>query len=199
MRSALHSALLGVPARRRRLLAKAHGVVLELGGGANVPHYRNVDRVVVVEPDAARRRTLLDRVAAADVKVEVHETTLDDPALAPSSFDTVVSTFVLCTVPDPAATLSAIRRLLRPEGRLLFLEHVRAGGWRAAMQRVSAPVWPRFFDGCHVDRDSVKNIRAAGYLITDLERFTLRATAPVVSAAVQGVAVPRSDAERAAA
>jgi SAM-dependent methyltransferase len=183
----LHSTLFGMTPRHERLVASARGTVLELGGGYNLPHYRNVDRVVVAEPDAATSG-LLDRVAASVVDVEIHESALDDTRLAPATFDTVVSTFVLCTTPEPDRLLARVRALLRPSGRLLFLEHARGGGVRGFMQAVASPMWQRVFSGCHPERDPVAAVRAAGFHITDLERFPLRLAAPVVRPAVRGVA-----------
>jgi SAM-dependent methyltransferase len=185
----LHSALFGLVPRREGLVAKARGVVLELGGGLNVPYYRNVDRVVVVEPDAGRHGALLSRVAGAAVEVEVHEVDIEAGELPQAGFDTVVCTFALCTVPDPTRTLGAIRGLLRPEGRLLFLEHVRTGGLRGTMQHVASHMWQRMFDGCHPDRDTITSIRDAGFAVTDLDRFSIGFAAPVVRPAVRGIAL----------
>jgi SAM-dependent methyltransferase len=184
----LHSALFGLVPRRERLAAAARGVVLELGGGLNVPYYRDVDRVVVVEPDVRRHAALLDRVAASAVAVEVHESDVDESAFSQATFDTVVCAFTLCAVADPPDTLRLIHRLLRPEGKLLFLEHVRSGGVRGTIQQLSGPIWPRLFHGCHPDRDTVAAIRDAGFLVTDLDRFSIRLAAPVVRPAVRGVA-----------
>ena len=184
----LHSALFGLVPRRERLAAAAKGVVLELGGGLNVPYYRDVERVVVAEPDVARHPALLDGVAAAAVAVEVHESDIEGSEFRAASFDTVVCSFALCAVPDPPATLRVIARLLAPHGRLLFLEHVRSGGVRGTMQQVASHMWQRMFDGCHPDRDTVGSIRDAGFLVTDLDRFSIRLAAPVVRPAVHGVA-----------
>jgi SAM-dependent methyltransferase len=154
------------------LVAEAHGRVLEVDGGTgrNIPLYRDVESVTVLEPDAAMRRRVLDRIAAAAVAVEVHETGLEESGLASASFDTVVSSLALCAVPDQAVALAEMRRLLRPEGRLLFLEHVRAPGWQGHVQRATSPAWVRLGGGCHPDRETLDAIRAAGFAITDCER-----------------------------
>ncbi len=188
MAAGLHKALFGLVPHHERLVAQARGQVLELGGGLNVPHYRGVDRVMVMAPDSAHQRDLLERVAAAVVEVEVHEASLAESAIEPDSFDTVVCTFVLCTAPDPHATLGRLHRLLRPGGRLLFLEHVQSGGLRGTMQAVASHAWQRMFGGCHPDRDSVVNIQSAGFVVTDLTRFSIRLAAPVVRPAVHGIA-----------
>ena len=164
MADALHAALFRLSPRRLRLAAAARGTVLEVGGGLNLPEYRGVERVVVVD--------------ASD----------DLSSLEPESFDTAVCTFALCTARDPVGLLRTLRRLLRTDGRLLFLEHVRGGGLRSVLQRAARPVWQRVFRGCRPDRDPVASIRDAGFLITDLDRFTIRMAAPIVSPAVQGVA-----------
>jgi SAM-dependent methyltransferase len=176
---------LGLAERRRRLVAEATGEVVEVGGGTgrNIPHYRDVDRVVMLEPDEAMRRRLLARVPSAPVPIEVHETGIDDTILPDEFADTVVASLVLCTVPDPATALARIKRLLKPDtGRLLFLEHVHSPGWRGRLQEALTPVYSRTLGaGCHLDRPTLDSIRDAGFVITDCQRS---------GAIVQGIAVP---------
>lgn len=174
----------GMTERRRRLVAEARGEVVEVGGGTgrNLPHYRDVARVVVLEPDGAMRRRLLGRVASAAVPVEVHETGIEDTMLPDGFADTVVASLVLCTVPSPPAALAAMRRLLKPDGRLLFLEHVQAPGVRGRVQSLVTPAWRRTLGaGCHLDRNTLDEIRSAGFAITDCHRSGVL---------VQGIAVP---------
>lgn len=162
----------GLAERRRRMVAEARGRVLEVGGGTgqNIPLYRDVDCVIVLEPDGAMRRRLLNRVASAAVPVEVHESGIDNCSLPDAYVDTVVASLVLCTVPDQATALAEMRRLLRPDGRLLFLEHVRAPGIRGRIQTLATPVWSRVAAGCRLDRPTLDAIRAAGFAITDCDR-----------------------------
>jgi SAM-dependent methyltransferase len=186
----------GLADRRRRLLTQARGDVLEIGAGtgANLPHYptTGIGRIVVLEPDGAMRRHLLTRMAAAAVPVEVHEAGVEDAVFAQGSFDTVVSTLVLCTVADPAAVLRRVHALLRPEGRLLFLEHVAGLGLLRRAQRLAGPLWQRLLGGCHPDRDTVRAIRHAGFTIGECERFSLPKVARLARPAVQGVAYLRA-------
>lgn len=174
----------GMAERRRRLVAEARGEVVEVGGGTgrNLPYYRDVDRVVVLEPDGAMRARLLARVRAAAVPVEVHDAGIEDSNLPDGFADTVVASLVLCTVPSPAAALAEIKRLLKPEGRLLFLEHVQAPGTRGRLQSALTPLWSRTAGaGCHLDRPTLDHIRSAGFAITDCHRSGVL---------VQGIAVP---------
>ena len=176
----------GMAERRRRLVAEARGEVVEVGGGTgrNLTYYRDVSRVVVLEPDAAMRAKLLTRVVAARVPVEVHETGIDDTTLPDGFADTVVACLVLCSVPDQATALAAIKRILKPGGRLVYLEHVRSPGLRGRIQSAVTPVWSRTAGaGCHLDRPTLDAIRAAGFAITDCHRS---------GALVQGIAVPSS-------
>ena len=163
----------GLAGRRRRLVAEARGRVLEVGGGTgrNVGLYRDVEALVVLEPDAAMRRRLLDRLAGAAVPVEVHEVGVEESGLPDASFDTVVASLVLCSVDDQARALAEIRRLLKPGGRLLFLEHLRAPGWPGRLQALATPVWSRLAGGCHLDRPTLDAIRGAGLAITDCDRW----------------------------
>jgi SAM-dependent methyltransferase len=186
----------GLAERRRTLLAHARGRVLEVGAGTglNLAHYRpgQVTSLVALEPDGAMRRRLLPRVGTGTpVRCEVHEAGIDEVTFADGSFDTVVCTLVLCTVPDPARAVATIKAWLAPDGCLLFLEHVRAVGLTGRLQRAAAPVWRYAFGGCHLDRDTLGSLRAADLAITDCQRFALPAGGPLLSSCVQGVARPR--------
>lgn len=159
--------------RRSRLLSGVSGSVLEIGGGtgANLPHYRNAERVVVAEPDPHMRRRLRRKLGLARVPVGVSEAGAGDLPFADGSFDAVVSTLVLCTVPDQGMALAEIRRVLKPGGRLLFIEHVRGDGGFARAQDGILPLWRRLFAGCHPNRDTLSSIRAAGFDVEHLDRF----------------------------
>ena len=146
----------GMRERRRALLAGAAGRVLELGAGTglNLPHYPPAVRELVLsEPEPAMRAVLERRVARSRRPARV----LDAPAEAlpfpDDAFDTVVSTMVLCTVGDVAAAIAETRRVLRPGGRLLFVEHVRAASPRLArwQDRLAGP-WAAFAQGCRCNR-----------------------------------------------
>lgn len=179
----------GLTERRRRLLSRATGRVLELGAGtgANLPWYLAADAVTVLEPDGAMRHHLLDKVSHAAAPTEVHGEALPTE-FGDGSFDTVVTTLVLCTVPDPAETLAEIRRVLRPGGRFLFLEHIKGTGWTGRVQRGASPVWRHLAAGCHPDRDTVRAIGDAGFSIDDLERFRMPKAPVFVRPCVSGVA-----------
>jgi SAM-dependent methyltransferase len=183
----------GLAAERARVVAGAAGRVLEVGGGTglNLAHYAGVSEVVVCEPDAGLRQRLVRRAAEASVPVTVVPGGVPGLAFADASFDTVVCTLVLCTVEDVAGSIAELRRLLRPDGCLLFLEHVI--GRRpltARVQRALAPGWARVACGCRLDRDTVAALRHGGFVVTDCERLAPlgRATAGTV---VRGRAIPR--------
>ncbi len=159
--------------RRRRLLAGARGAVLEIGGGtgANLPHYRDVDRVTIAEPDRFMRDRIGPKREDARAPVEVSAAGAEALPFPDGSFDTVVSTLVLCTVPDQEAALDEVRRVLRPGGRLLFIEHVRAAEPMARWQDRLEPLWRRLLGGCHPNRDTVAAIEEAGFEIEMFESF----------------------------
>jgi SAM-dependent methyltransferase len=155
---------LGMAARRRELLADASGAVLEIGAGTglNLRHYPNgLDQLVLAEP-GARMGDQIDLGRGPDgVAVRLEPAPAEDLPFADASFDTVVSTLVLCTVSDPQRAVAEVARVLRPGGRLLFLEHVSAvPGWRRTLQRRSARAWAAFADGCRCDRPTLETIEA---------------------------------------
>jgi ubiquinone/menaquinone biosynthesis C-methylase UbiE len=164
----------GLAARRAALLGEARGRVLEIGAGTglNLPHYPPaVEELVLAEPAApmaARLRGKLDRTGRAGEVIEAPAERLPFPD---SAFDTVVATLVLCTVKDPAAALGEVRRVLRPGGRFLFLEHVRSEKKNLARwQDRLAPLWTRFGHGCHPNRDTAETLAASPLEVLRLER-----------------------------
>ena len=159
--------------RRSGLLAGAAGSVLEIGGGtgANLAHYRDAAHVTVAEPDPFMRKNLRRKLGTARVPVGVSEAGAEALPFPDGSFDAVVSTLVLCTVPDQDVALAEIRRVLRPGGRLLFIEHVRGEGPVAGVQDRILPVWRRLLAGCRPNRDTTRGIREAGFEVVALERF----------------------------
>jgi SAM-dependent methyltransferase len=182
----------GLAGRRRHLLATARGRVLEIGAGTglNLRSYRpdQVTSLLALEPDGAMRERLAARAATLRVPFEVRGAGVDDADLPDASFETVVVTLVLCSVPDPAAAASSIARWLVPGGRLLFIEHVAALGLRGRVQRAATPVWSRVAGGCHLDRDTLSTLRQAGLSVSDCERFALPAAGPLFASSVQGIA-----------
>lgn len=184
----------GMVRLREELLPRAVGRVLEVGGGTghNLPYFTEASSVTIVEPDGAMRRRLEPRLSSCPAPASVLGAGIDEADLEDGSFDTVVCTLVLCTVPDLDRALGRIRRLLAPGGRLLFLEHTAApGGWGLA-QRALDPVWHRLVPGCHLHRDPVSAMRRAGFLVSDYERFRLPLLPGLVDAGVKGVAVERT-------
>jgi ubiquinone/menaquinone biosynthesis C-methylase UbiE len=147
-------------ALRRGLLASARGRVLEAGAGTghNVAAYpAALSELVLTEPVPAMLSRLRGRAGGALV-VAAGAESLPFPD---ASFDTVVSTLVLCTVDDPGAAVRELRRVLRPGGRLLFIEHVRSGDARLARwQRRLARPWRLFAAGCRCDRDTLALLQA---------------------------------------
>jgi len=107
------------------------------------------------------------------------------------SLDVVVSVFALCRVADIGNALALVRQALAPGGVLVFLEHAGAPGWRRRLQRATTPLWRRLAPGCHLDRDVPAAIRAAGLVITDIERFRLPWGRPLQVKGVQGKARDR--------
>jgi SAM-dependent methyltransferase len=168
----------GAGRQRARLLRRASGRVIEVGAGpgANFAHYPGaVTDVLAVEPEPALHRLAGRAAERAQIPVWVVDGVAERLPARSGAFDTAVSTLVLCTVPDPAVALAELHRVLRPGGRLLFWEHVRAeGAALAGVQRaLDATVWPRLGGGCHVHRDTVGAIEAAGFVVAEVDRFRL--------------------------
>jgi ubiquinone/menaquinone biosynthesis C-methylase UbiE len=178
---------------RAELLAGLAGAVLEIGPGTghNLAHYPDaVERLVLAEPDRHMRTKLAQRLAASRRRAEVIDAGVDRLPFDDATFDTVVSTLVLCSVPSQANALAEIRRVLRPGGSLVFLEHVAAidRPERLVWQRRVEPVWKRIAGGCHLTRDTEAAIGAAGFHVERVQRESMRKAMPVVRPTIRGLA-----------
>lgn len=183
----------GLREMRRELLAGAGGRVLELGAGtgANVGLYPDaVAELVLVEPDPHMTKRLRGRVAESGRDAAIVEAPAERLPFADASFDTAVSTLVLCTVPDPAAALAELARVLKPGGGLLFIEHVRAKdpGLARWQDRLERP-WRFLADGCHCNRDTLAAISTAGFEPVAVEHDRTPKAVPIVEPLIRGRAV----------
>ncbi len=187
-RGARHAEEAGLSERRHNLLSGLDGDVLEVGAGTglNLAHYSPAARLVLLEPDPHMRRKLDERVRELGSSVEIVEGVAEDLPFAEASFDAVVGTLVLCSVGDLDRALSEIRRILRPGGRLLLIEHVRGEGRTARLQDVIAPLSRAFFS-CSPNRRTADAVRAAGFEL-EQDSFELIGSAPWTKPAIQGVA-----------
>jgi ubiquinone/menaquinone biosynthesis C-methylase UbiE len=182
----------GLRQMRRELVAEARGRVLELGAGtgANVELYPDaVEELVLAEPDPHMTKHLREKLAAWGSGAEVVEAPAEQLPFEDASFDTAVVTLVLCTVPDPQGALAEIARVLKPGGRLLFIEHVRSEkeGLARWQDRLERP-WRFLGDGCHCNRDTIATIAASPLNLGEVEHDTLPKAVPIVEPLVRGSA-----------
>ncbi len=186
---------------RAELLAGLTGTVVEIGAGtgANVEHYpSSIDRLVLTEPDPGMRIRLLDKVERRRLgagggpgSIEVRAVEGDSLPLDDGEADAVVATLVLCTVADPDAVMAEVRRVLRPGGQFVFLEHVAAEDRpdRLRWQQRIDPVWRRVMGGCRLTRRTAETIEAAGLEVVSLTKESARKTTPVVRPTIRGHAL----------
>jgi ubiquinone/menaquinone biosynthesis C-methylase UbiE len=160
----------GLSEERQRLLAQASGKTLEIGAGTglNLAYYPEaVTQLVLVEPDLYMARRLRRRIAEIRPDADLLNATAAQLPFADASFDTVVVTFVLCSVPNPDAALVEIARVMRPGGRLLFAEHVRSDDSTVAAKQDRRPV-PYKLMGCHPNRATLDTIESSPLRVEDV-------------------------------
>ncbi|AUZ33897.1 SAM-dependent methyltransferase [Arthrobacter sp. PGP41] len=184
----------GMDQRRQELLTGLSGEVVEVGAGdgLNFPHYPPaVTRVLAVEPEPHLRRLAREAASHAPVPVEVVDGLAERLPCTDGSADAVVVSLVLCSVADQTAALREIRRVLKPGGRLRFLEHVRADtpGLVRLQLVLDATLWPRVAGGCHTGRDTAAAIARAGFTVKSLDRYLFPGARTPVSFHILGTAI----------
>ncbi|HEY1590791.1 MAG TPA: methyltransferase domain-containing protein [Solirubrobacteraceae bacterium] len=182
---------------RAALLAGAAGDVLEIGGGtgANLPYYgADVDTLTITEPEQPMVKRLQPRISSARPEAKLLRAPAEDLPFNDASFDVAVSTLVLCTVDDQPRALRELRRVLRPGGRLLFMEHVRSDDPKVARsQDRMLPINVRMLHGCHCNRPTLDGIRGAGFEIAELETDTIAHAPKFAGPLIVGIAVNRTE------
>lgn len=179
-----------VAPRKRALFDGLAGTVLEIGPGtgANFAYFPPDIRWIGIEPNPFMHPHLRAAAARAGISIDIHDGTADRIDLDDESADVVVSTLVLCSVPDVSGALREIQRVLRPGGRFLFIEHVAdsPGTWLRRMQRLLRPLVRTLADGCHLDRDTSHAIERQGFAGVAYQQFWL--PIPLVAPHIIGVA-----------
>jgi ubiquinone/menaquinone biosynthesis C-methylase UbiE len=174
----------GLSDRRHELLAQAEGRVLEIGAGTgvNLGHYTGaVTELVLTEPEEPMAKRLEEKAAASGRPATVVRAPAERLPFPDNSFDTAVCTLVLCTVSDPEQALSELGRVLKPGGRLLFLEHVRSDDPDLAKwQDRLAPAWRRFGHGCNANRPTPALIESSRFENVEIEEDQLPKAPPIV-------------------
>jgi ubiquinone/menaquinone biosynthesis C-methylase UbiE len=182
----------GLAAHRQALLADARGDVLEIGGGtgANLGFYGNgVSTVTITEPEEPMVRRLGKKLQEANPEAKLLRAPAEDLPFGDDSFDVAVSTLVLCTVDDQPRALGELRRVLRPGGKLLFIEHVRSEDSKLARwQDRMRPINVRIAHGCQCNRNTLESIRNAGFEVAQVSHDTLKHAPPWVRPLIVGQA-----------
>ena len=180
--------------QREKVVPRATGRVLEIGmgSGLNLAFYKSeqIEFVWGLEPSQGMRRRAQARVEAAPFEIKWLDLPGEEVPLEDGSVDTVVLTFTLCTIPDPARALFQMRRVLAPGGRLLFCEHGAApeASIKKWQDRVN-PIWKRLAGGCHLNRRIPHEIQQAGFKIESLEEMFLPNTPRIAAYNYWGSAV----------
>lgn len=155
-------------------MEKANGKVLEIGSGTglNFPYYQHAEKVVAIEPEPLMRNKSFHRAKEAVVPIEVIAADAEKLPFPDNTFDTVIGTLVLCTIPDPKRALEEVQRVCKPDGQILFFEHVRLQHpvW-GSIQDWLTPLWKHLCDGCHLNRNSLELIKLVGFKVTRIDRL----------------------------
>lgn len=183
---------------RSQIVPRARGKVLEIGigSGLNLGFYdpAKVEHIFGVDPSAEMQAKARERAADIRIPVDTVPLVIEQIGADDASFDTVVCTFTLCTIPDPVPALNEMRRVLKPGGELLFCEHGLApdAGIRRWQNRLT-PLWKPLAGGCHLNRNIPDLIAAGGFEINELDAHYLPGPKPMTYV-YSGVAVARNDA-----
>lgn len=177
---------------RARTLAPAQGRILEIGFGTghNLQYYpETVSRIEAIDTDVDLDRYSQPRIAASRIDVDFHHLDAAHLPFEPESFDTVVSTLTLCSIPDVEHALGEIRRVLKPGGRFLFLEHGRApDASLARWQDRLTPAWKPVGGGCHLNREMHELVASTGLRLDPVRSYYLKGIPRLFGYMTEGVA-----------
>jgi SAM-dependent methyltransferase len=178
--------------RKQALFAGLPQLVVELGSGAgaSMRYLAPGSRLVAIEPNPHAHAALRRNAARYGIDLEIRGEGAESTGLETASVDAVICTLVLCTVEDQATALAEVRRILRPGGRFVFIEHVRSGpGPIRAVQWLLGRPWRYVFDGCCLDRDTAAAITATGFADVRFEPYRFGGVFVPVWPQISGVAV----------
>ena len=181
----------GLAEMRRNLIEGASGDVLEIGGGtgANLSYYAaGVESLTITEPGPPMLKRLERKAREQNSHATILRAPAEDLPFEDASFDTVVSTLVLCGVDDQPRAVRELRRVLRPGGRLIFIEHVRSDDPRTAKVQDRMNPLNRFVVCCDCNRPTLDTVRSAGFAVTELEQTELPKSPPFVRPLIIGTA-----------
>ena len=180
--------------QRELALASAHGNVLEIGFGTglNLPHYPHaVTSLTALDPATLLPKTVARRISRGSLPVELVRLSAETLPFEDGRFDCAVSTWTLCTIADPVAAMREVRRVLKPGGRYVFLEHGRSDdAWVAKWQDFFNPLQRRIACGCNLNRPIDALISQGGLKIDRLDRFLLPSVPRIAGEMYRGVAIP---------
>jgi ubiquinone/menaquinone biosynthesis C-methylase UbiE len=162
---------------RRKLISRAEGRVLEIGSGTgvNFPFYKNATQVDAIEPNSFMARKSLNRKKQSTIHIQTYTVKAEKLPFPDNTFDSVVGTLVFCTIPEPLKALKEIRRVSKPNAKLLFFEHVRMEQpLLGKLQDVLTPTWKRICDGCHLNRNTLEIIKQTGISIEKVDSYYKR-------------------------
>ena len=170
--------------QREKVVPRAEGTVLEIGigTGLNMAFYDRdkVTKIIGLDPALSMHRLAEKRIAEAGLDVELIGLSAENIPLEDQSIDTVLVTYTLCSIPDPASALKEMNRVLKPTGKLIFCEHGRAPDESARRwQERLNPIWNRFAGGCHLNRDVPALLNDAGFRPDDLQSAYLQGPRPL--------------------
>lgn len=181
--------------QKEQLFADLPDVVVEFGSGpgTNLRYLREGTRLVAVEPNPAMHPSLRQAAAERNIHLDLLAHSADNVPLPDASVDAVISSLVLCTVPDPSAALAEARRILAPGGRFVFLEHVAADPAShrllATQQRLLRRPWRWLFEGCELHRPTGELVEAAGFTSVEMRAGTAQPALLPVAPMVWGTAI----------
>lgn len=162
---------------KSKFLTGLDGTVVEIGPGTgeNFPYFSATVQWIGIEPNVFMHRYLEKAAARYGFEADIRVQSAESLELEDKSADSVISTFVLCSVGEQRVALQEIKRVLKPGGRFIFIEHVGAPAGTATrrMQRAVRPVWRFFGDGCHIDRDTAQVIQDTGFADVQIEHFNI--------------------------